>query len=560
MRESYEPLESGSLLRSGGGGSDGESSARRSRSLRLRVAIGVVGVVVLLMLVALAMGGDGSGIERAPSAAAAEALDAEGPGSDLAVPEPQHANAHLRASHAPTVLVEKNERKDSKGKAQEAAKEDWKVGKDAKEKAAEAAGAIGQAKLTHQNAPPTRAARLTAKRALADPKGVCSHPDYSRTTLKTATESTMVALFSDLHGEKKFEASDVIPLENDYLVVYDNLYYIGKVERTMQFHGPGNSLLHSSPRREGDSGFEALVYIKERQSFLLVVESEEKKHDPFHGASIGLKKVNTTKEGEAAGRALDDGKGDGDKDEDKEDDTTFHAIIEEVKMPFLVENADSERGHDDRSSAPGSKHHGYELHERCPTEFTFSSGNKGFEGAVHVMHDDEIVLLGLCEGNFCEGGKRGRKPGHGRLVLMVKQGRNDTTAQPCVWATVGVLALPATAAFSDYSAVAILEASSSAVTGSHRVYHLAVTSQESSQVWIGQLRTGGNFSEWSLTDGVVYNFPRDSDCDIVYCNIEGISFVDDNLLVAVSDKMKSGGRQSYRCLAKDQSIHTFVLP
>ena len=39
-----------------------------------------------------------------------------------------------------------------------------------------------------------------------------------------------------------------------------------------------------------------------------------------------------------------------------------------------------------------------------------------------------------------------------------------------------------------------------------------------------------------------------------------VSFVDDNLLVAVSDKMKSGGKQPFRCLQKDQSIHTFVLP
>jgi hypothetical protein len=63
-----------------------------------------------------------------------------------------------------------------------------------------------------------------------------------------------------------------------------------------------------------------------------------------------------------------------------------------------------------------------------------------------------------------------------------------------------------------------------------------------------------------VIDGTVYNFPRDSNCEIQYCNIEGISFVDDNLLVAVSDKMKSGGKQPFRCLQKDQSIHTFVLP
>ena len=32
------------------------------------------------------------------------------------------------------------------------------------------------------------------------------------------------------------------------------------------------------------------------------------------------------------------------------------------------------------------------------------------------------------------------------------------------------------------------------------------------------------------------------------------------MLVAVSDKMKSKGRQDFRCLAKDQSFHTFMVP
>jgi len=47
---------------------------------------------------------------------------------------------------------------------------------------------------------------------------------------------------------------------------------------------------------------------------------------------------------------------------------------------------------------------------------------------------------------------------------------------------------------------------------------------------------------------------------VIFLALQGISFLDDNLLVAVSDKMKSGGKQHYRCLRKDQSIHTFVLP
>jgi hypothetical protein len=133
--------------------------------------------------------------------------------------------------------------------------------------------------------------------------------------------------------------------------------------------------------------------------------------------------------------------------------------------------------------------------------------------------------------------------------------KDATDSEACTWETISLLALPKLAAFSDYSALAVRP-----VEGEKNVYRIAVTSQESSQVWIGELKTSKDAKDWSLTDGVVYNFPRSESCEIEYCNIEGISFVDDNLLVAVSDKMKGGGRQHYRCLGKDQSIHTFVLP
>lgn len=154
-----------------------------------------------------------------------------------------------------------------------------------------------------------------------------------------------------------------------------------------------------------------------------------------------------------------------------------------------------------------------------------------------MLHEGESILIGLCEGNYCEGGARGREEGNGRLVLMAKREANDT--HPCVWETRSLLALPPTAAFADYSAIALLETNSTAgpeslgssssgsgknSSGSHhREFHLAVTSQESSQVWTGRLRTGtrkADLSDWSLTDGVVYNFPRTGDCEIEYCNIE----------------------------------------
>jgi hypothetical protein len=42
--------------------------------------------------------------------------------------------------------------------------------------------------------------------------------------------------------------------------------------------------------------------------------------------------------------------------------------------------------------------------------------------------------------------------------------------------------------------------------------------QEESAVWIGKL----DIEEWKISGpGVVYHFPRDPSCEIIYCNIEG---------------------------------------
>ena len=116
--------------------------------------------------------------------------------------------------------------------------------------------------------------------------------------------------------------------------------------------------------------------------------------------------------------------------------------------------------------------------------------------------------------------------------------------------------------FVDYSAFAV----------HHSTQAVAITSQENSQLWVGELSTGadGEFDPEKavFTEGRVYDFPRSqSSCEVQYCNIEGIHWVsgDKNadtpqMLVGVSDKMKSGGRQAASCQDKDQSVHLFTLP
>ena len=56
------------------------------------------------------------------------------------------------------------------------------------------------------------------------------------------------------------------------------------------------------------------------------------------------------------------------------------------------------------------------------------------------------------------------------------------------------------------------------------------------------------------------DFPKNDSCETIYCNVEGVHWLNDDMIIAVSDKMKSKGKQDYRCFDKDQSVHVFVLP
>jgi len=157
-----------------------------------------------------------------------------------------------------------------------------------------------------------------------------------------------------------------------------------------------------------------------------------------------------------------------------------------------------------------------------------------------------MIVLALCEGNFCEGGDKGRQHGNGRLVALRKQSNVALHGKSyaCLWQTEKVIHLPSEISFAEYSSIAL------------RGNRVAIASRESSRVWIGQI----NFDKLELaTKGAkMYNLPRDDKCDVVYCSVDGLDWVDDNTLVACSDGMKDGG--GHRCSEKDQSIHVFALP
>lgn len=158
----------------------------------------------------------------------------------------------------------------------------------------------------------------------------------------------------------------------------------------------------------------------------------------------------------------------------------------------------------------------------CNTEQQFETANKGFEGADWLplpgANAQGGYLVAICEGNNCMGGKAGRQPGNGRVVLMEKStdghavstaaaaaaaviraggsasaaaaaaagAATAATPQPghrgCLWKTVAVLPLPPSLLFMDYSAIALRPIRNEADS-----WAVAVASQENAAVWIGRL-------------------------------------------------------------------------
>lgn len=137
------------------------------------------------------------------------------------------------------------------------------------------------------------------------------------------------------------------------------------------------------------------------------------------------------------------------------------------------------------------------------------------------------IACELLQGNR----ERGREIGNGRLVLAQLQA-NETG---CVWATQRVLHIPKSAAFRDYSDMDI--------RGQGKKQDIVISSQEDAAIWIGHINTETfEFEE----EGTILHFPRmGRGCDVQYCNIEGVQFIDECVpvtLVPRIDRLDVHGR------------------
>jgi len=163
---------------------------------------------------------------------------------------------------------------------------------------------------------------------------------------------------------------------------------------------------------------------------------------------------------------------------------------------------------------------------RLSTEFKYE--NKGFEGLAHVRLGDRELLFALCEGNLGTNAKKGG----GRMDAFTRKPDGG-------WEFSHRISLPKKASFEDYASIA------------HRDRHIAIVSQASGRLWVAMIDEDAR----TLVPGSesIYCFPKKS-----YGNVEGISWLSKDTLVAVSDKKKD--RQPKRCEKKDQSIHVFRIP
>jgi hypothetical protein len=168
-------------------------------------------------------------------------------------------------------------------------------------------------------------------------------------------------------------------------------------------------------------------------------------------------------------------------------------------------------------------------------DFSFEKRNTGFEGLSAVRWKGRDYLLALCEGNRCRGGRKGRKPGGGRIHVLRCVGS--------LWKPVASIALPPSVKFEDYSAVAL------------RGSRIAVVSQQTSRMWIGTLR----FSDWTIVGkGRIYDFPCTKKGKLKYCTLEGLFWLSPGRFVMVSDLCKRYHEK--RCNKRAQSIHIFQRP
>ena len=171
-------------------------------------------------------------------------------------------------------------------------------------------------------------------------------------------------------------------------------------------------------------------------------------------------------------------------------------------------------------------------------DFPLDGPNKGLEGLTCSTERPDLPARPV-RGQPVQGRPGGAAAGGGRIQVFERGGPRGS------WDRTGTIRLP--------------RALGSRTTAASRspVTALAVVSQASSALWVGRL-TDRRARELA-DEGTVCRFPPTPAGRTVYRTVEGVSWLGDDRVVVVSDKVKPGSEErSGR--AKDQSIHVFTIP
>ena len=344
---------------------------------------------------------------------------------------------------------------------------------------------------------------------------------YTKRTLKALHDAPVGALLSyeALLGERAFEASDVISYGDHYYVVCDSSWAILRVHKSMPLLSAANAQI-GAPQdgyEEGDSGFEALVHDATSDSIYVVRESVQ----AAPAGAGGAKAVSTR------ARAL--------AGEDDDDDARRRRRErgELAAQRRAVGGEGGAGGRVPRDGVParlrGRAHRRDQLlgRRRVPVGDGVRGRLEGLRGATSIRGKDgstarAVPARGCASahrqvgGRHCREGAAGKRGGQradrGDGARGDEGGRRRPELLPVEDGDDA--RVPATAAFIDYSAIAL----------HHSTTTVAVTSQENSQVWIGARSGGANGDfvpeEAKFEEGKVYDFPRDANCNLQYCNIE----------------------------------------
>lgn len=373
----------------------------------------------------------------------------------------------------------------------------------------------------------------------------CEAPKYRNRVLGSLHEANFLGLFKDLHNETKLEASGMDVVGDDLWVVFDNTPLVGLVDLHFGYEDDHNHLIpparaalqgsgvrgagglgprggrrlrpavRSRRNAQTDSQFEGISAIPSRPGEFIIVEEMR----------------------EVSSKSSDD---------PDERESTFHPFAQRVAAA---------RGRDGKPSGGA-----YRVLERCAMHMQLTHENKGVEGIEYIEDiRGKGYLMAACEGNWCSGGAKGREAGNGKIVVLEYQPGNST--EPCGWHVLKTLDIPSGAAFEDYSDLAFADPGVVSTAGpageKNNLGAIAVLSQESSALWIGRFDYDAMDFDPDVA-GAAFLLPRNRRCDMVYCNAEGLAWLDGLRLAIASDRAKSN--QPFWCTEKDETVGVFALP